>query len=187
MSLYDPEAGYVWPDRVLALNCLLEMEKGRNGSALRRPPCLETLAQRYGCRVLHYVSCPADASDARARRLAANQLWVRDGLMMAVRLLSAMKRSGRSLQQLLRQLPDFATTSRIVPCADNPGRVLRRLAQDGQEHVGEGRPGPHEKRRDFRASGQAGTELDTDGGGHGYGDGRRALRRAAAEAGHASP
>lgn len=139
LSLHDPEAGYIWPDRVLALNCLLEMEKGRNVALpCDAPPCLETLAQRYGCRVLHYVSCPADASDARARRLAANQLWVRDGLMMAVRLLSAMKRSGRSLPQLLRQLPDFATASRVVPCADNPGRVLRRLARDEQERVGEG-------------------------------------------------
>ena len=139
LSLYDPEAGYVWPDQVLALNCLLTMEQGGNVSLpCDAPACLEALAERYGCRVLHYVSCPADTSDARARRLAANQLWVRDGLMMAVRLLSAMKRSGRTLAELVEKLPGFATASRVIPCQGNPGKALRRLEQTGRERVGEG-------------------------------------------------
>ena len=28
LSIYDPEAGYVWPERVLGVNCLLELEDG---------------------------------------------------------------------------------------------------------------------------------------------------------------
>ena len=82
LSLYDPEAGYVWPDQVLALNCLLTMEQGGNVSLpCDAPACLEALAEKVrmpGTPLL--FSCPADTSDAhRARRLAANQLWVRDG------------------------------------------------------------------------------------------------------------
>lgn len=30
LSLHDPEAGYVWPERVLALGCLMELEDGRD-------------------------------------------------------------------------------------------------------------------------------------------------------------
>lgn len=142
---------------MLALNCLLTMEQGGNVSLpCDAPACLEALAERYGCRVLHYVSCPADTSDARARRLAANQLWVRDGLMMAVRLLSAMKRSGRTLAELVEKLPGFATASRVIPCQGNPGKVLAPAGADRTGARGRGRPGAYQKRRGFRASCQAG-------------------------------
>ena len=57
---------------------------------------------------------------------------------MAVRLLSAMKRSGRTLAELVEKLPGFATASRVIPCQGNPGKVLRRLEQTGRERVGEG-------------------------------------------------
>lgn len=143
LSLHDPEAGYVWPERVLALGCLMELEDGRDlALPYDAPLAIEEMARHYGRRVRRYLSCPVEGCDADARRLAASQPWVRDGLMLAVRLLNRMRQYRVSLAELLSRLPDFGTASKTVPCDGNPGRILRRLAEEGTpagtEGAGEG-------------------------------------------------
>lgn len=62
--------------------------------------------------------------------------------MLAVRLLNRMRQYRVSLAELLSRLPDFGTASKTVPCDGNPGRILRRLAEEGApagtEGAGEG-------------------------------------------------
>lgn len=129
LSIFDPVAGYIWPERVLAINCLIELENG-NDLALPydAPIAIEEMAHKYGKQVQRYLNCPVDGCDTQARRLAANQPWVRDGLMMAVRILNWMKRQNVTLAELVEQLPHFAVTTKTIPCDCNPGRVLRRIA-----------------------------------------------------------
>lgn len=145
LSVFDEQAGYIWPDRVLALNCLFELMDGHDVALpCDAPVCVDQLAAQYGRRVYRYLNCPADTADERARRLAANQLWVRDGLMMAVRLLNRLKRERRTLSEMLDRMPAFAVTSKTVCCKGNPGRILRRLSDDKAspeekaEGIGEG-------------------------------------------------
>ena len=105
LSLFEPEAGYVWPEQALALSCLIELEKG-NDIALPydAPMAIERLAEQYGHRVKRYLNCPADDCDAEARCLAAGQLWARDGLMMAVRILYYMKQNNVCLSEMIQRL-----------------------------------------------------------------------------------
>ena len=143
LSLYDEEAGYVWPEQVVALCCLSEFENGRDVALpYDAPLAIERMAEQYGRKVRRYFACPADGSDEDARRLASGQLWARDGLMMAVRVLNTMKTQGATVRALLSRLPGFAVTTRTVPCEANPGRVLRRLMDDAgdrkEKGVGEG-------------------------------------------------
>ncbi|MCI8553518.1 MAG: NTP transferase domain-containing protein [Clostridiales bacterium] len=139
LSLFDEKAGYVWPDRVAALNCLFELEDGHDVALpCDAPVCLEALAEQHGRQIRRYLTCPAGKDDQKARSLAAGQMWVRDGLMMAVRLLNRMKQERRTLTGLMERLPVFAVTSRTVDCRENPGRVLRRLADGAEGTPGEG-------------------------------------------------
>lgn len=106
LSIYDPEAGYVWPERVLGVNCLLELEDGGDlALPYDAPVAIEEMAAHYGRKVRRYLSCPVEGCDGEARRLAANQPWVRDGLMQAVRLLSRMKQYHVTLAELLAACP----------------------------------------------------------------------------------
>ncbi len=134
LSLFDPEVGYIWPERVLALNCLISLECGEDLALPDEAPlAIDDMASHYGRAVHRYLSCPVEGCDAEARRLAAGQPWVRDGLMMAVRLLSRMKQTAVPLRELLSRLPDFGVARRTVPCDENPGRLLRTfLEQSGQ-------------------------------------------------------
>ena len=98
------------------------------------------MAAHYGHKVRRYLSCPVEGCDGEARRLAANQPWVRDGLMQAVRLLSRMKQYHVTLAELLGRLPDFAVTTRTIPCEGNPGRILRQLRDETPEAASDGAP-----------------------------------------------
>lgn len=140
LSVFDARAGYIWPEQVLALNCLIELENG-NDLALPydAPLAIEEMAEHYGRKVRRYLSCPVEGCDAQARRLAANQPWVRDGLMQAVRLLHRMRQRRVSLSELLSRLPEFAVSSKTIPCEGNPGKILRHLAPDeASRSAGEG-------------------------------------------------
>lgn len=138
--MFDPVAGYIWPERVLAMNCLIELKSGGElALPYDAPLAIDQLAASYDSQVKRYLSCPSDESDRDARRLAANQPWARDGLMMAVRLLGWLKRTHASVSGLLEELPDFAVTTKTVPCSANPGQVLQKLNGGRREtHRGEG-------------------------------------------------
>lgn len=131
LSVFDPVAGYIWPERVLAINCLMELKEGKDlALAYDAPAALDELARSYGARVKRYYTCPTGRDDREARRLAANQPWVRDGLMMAVRLLNWMKRHRVTVADLVEELPAFAINEKTVVCSADPAVVLRRLSEE---------------------------------------------------------
>lgn len=134
LSVYDPEAGYIWPEQTLALSCMIAFEKGQDVALpYDAPLAIEQFASQYGRKVKRYLNCPADGCDEEARRLASGQLWVRDGLMTAVRILDYMKTRQSSLKEAVARLPSFAVATKTIPCAVNPGRVLRRLSENAAD------------------------------------------------------
>lgn len=140
LSVYDEQAGYLWPYQVLALCCLAALEQGQDVALpADAPQALDELAAAYGRRVWRYSDSGGDeAGQSRARALAMVQPWARDGLMMAVQLLYLLHIRGESLRDMAARLPQFAVSSRVVSCRVNPGRVLQRLSSNSGETVGEG-------------------------------------------------
>ena len=139
LSVFDPIAGYIWPERVLAINCLMEVKQGHDlALPYDAPAALEQMAKAYGVKIKRYYTCPIGRSDGEARRLAASQPWVRDGLMMAVRLLSWMKRYQITISDLLEELPVFAVNEKAMACPIEPAEVLRKLSEEpGSQCPGE--------------------------------------------------
>lgn len=136
LSLFDDTAGYIWPERVLALNGLLALKNGEDlALPYDAPSALDDLAASYHRSVRRYGNCPTTDEDRQARELAATQPWARDGLMMAIRLLSALRRDRTPLSSLLSELPRFSVVSKSIPCHVNPGRVLLRLRQEDRSDV----------------------------------------------------
>lgn len=51
-----------------------------------------------------------------------------------------MKQYHVTLAELLGRLPDFAVTTRTIPCEGNPGRILRQLRDETPEAASDGAP-----------------------------------------------
>ncbi|HIZ56521.1 MAG TPA: NTP transferase domain-containing protein [Firmicutes bacterium] len=132
VSLYSRETGYVFREQLLALACLDCFRRGMDISLpYSAPHTIDRMAETYGKRVLRYYDCPCDHSDQEARTLAAAQPFLRDGLMMAVRIFSFLHREKLSLSEALALLPSFSTANRTISVAANPAAVLRRLKPEG--------------------------------------------------------
>ena len=139
-------------ERLLALCCQWEFQQGGDVALpYDAPEMLDALAAHAGRSTLRYLSSPADQSDSAARQLSARQVWVRDGLFRAVRLLSIVKETGRSLTQLSSELPPFYVERKsfALPC---PPSMLQKLLgeRDGEAVPESAREGIVLRKRDGR-------------------------------------
>ena len=117
-------------ERLLALCCQHELRRGSDiALPYDAPEMLDALAIHAGRNALRYLSSPADQSDAAARRLSTRQVWVRDGLFRAVKLLAVVKETGLGLAQLLAGLPPLYVESKsfTLPC---PPSMLQKLLRE---------------------------------------------------------
>ncbi|MFQ8600735.1 MAG: hypothetical protein ACLSAP_09260 [Oscillospiraceae bacterium] len=140
VTAFDEVNGYVWHERLLALGCMSEFEKGRSVALpYDAPRMLDRLAAQFGCAVCRYFECPADASDAKARELAKTQPFVRDALMLTIKLLDYLVRSGQTLQQAIGSTPEFAVTQKEYAYTGDVGALMRTLGSHAvQNEMGEG-------------------------------------------------
>lgn len=146
LSAYTPESGYLFSEKLLCLNSLAEFMEGRDAVVpYEAPAAIERIAQRYGRRVLRYYASPCDGSDAEARRLAADTLFLRDGLMHAVRLLAFLKKHGLTLAEAASLLPEFEVSTRLVGIHGSPAAIMRHFQTDSA--IGEGVAVENEKGR----------------------------------------
>ena len=94
-------------EKLLAVCCDSDMKNGRNIAVpYDAPAFLDSLAESRGRKVYRYLTTPADDADSAARSLAAKQVYVRDGLFLAIKLLSIMKERECTLDRLAAELPE---------------------------------------------------------------------------------
>jgi len=137
LSVNDPVCGYISFERMLAMCCLAEFMSGRDVALpYDAPRIIDELAGRHGRRVHRYLVCPAGDSDREQRQMAGTQPFLRDGIMMAVRLLNFLREHDMNMSELSGYIPPFAIFERVLTLDDAPTRALKGLASD--EPDGEG-------------------------------------------------
>lgn len=125
------EKGTVEYEKLLAVCCLNEMRNGRDIAVpYDAPAFLDSLAEGCGRRAYRYLSTPSDNSDSAARRLAAKQIFVRDGLFLAVKLLSLMKERESSLDTLISELPEKYIVRKTVPISFSPTNLASLVGEE---------------------------------------------------------
>lgn len=133
LSVTDEQGEYIPFERILALCALYEFKEGRDVALPSdAPQTIDAMAEKYGRKVYRYLACPADKRDEEARRISYSQFWLRDGIMIGIRLLVLLRRCGRSLQELLSEVPRFATVCRAVELGCSPGVLLGELREEGR-------------------------------------------------------
>ena len=125
VSVYDRVQDYIFTDRVLFLVCLDLFQRGQDAAVPSSAPlALEGAAALYGRKVFRYEDGFPSRTNQKARALGSRQLFLRDGPMLGLRLLSILRRSGGSLSQLEQRLPRYGRVSRMVPSPVAQAAVL---------------------------------------------------------------
>ena len=125
VTVYRTMQDIIHTDRVLCLVCLDLFRRGEDVALpASAPRMLDRAAAEAGRQVFRYEDGFPACTGMEARGLAVRQPFLRDGAMLALRLLSILKRSGGSLAELESQLPRFAVVSRTVAGNVPAGMVL---------------------------------------------------------------
>ena len=126
----------IWHEQLLAVCCLDEFTMGCDVALpYDAPIAADELASEHGRTVLRYLSCPADDSDSEARKLAAKQLWARDGLIMAIKAFSFSRRQGRELHEILERIPRFSLMSKQIDLSCSACDLLSKISDDSHKDV----------------------------------------------------
>lgn len=116
VTAFHRDCGYLPHERLLAICCNAAFESGQDVALCADAPfALEALAAKNGRRIFHYANCPGKSADKQVCALAREQLYVRDGLFLSMRLLGILEKSGKSLAELHRELPAFFVRRKSVP------------------------------------------------------------------------
>ncbi|MDR0884177.1 MAG: NTP transferase domain-containing protein [Oscillospiraceae bacterium] len=130
LAAWTKETGNVPHEKLLALCCLEEFKRGRPlALPSDAPQFLEGMARRQGVTLMRYLRSPTDDSDAAARRVAGGLHWTRDGLFLAVRLLSLVHLRHATLADLLAELPAIHVQQSYVDVSPTRIAVLENARE----------------------------------------------------------
>lgn len=83
------------------------------------------------------ILLPCDSSDEDARKMAADSVFLRDGLVMAVKLLFFLKKRRMTLAESAACSPEFETASRLIGIRGNSAAIMRQFHSE-TTGIGEG-------------------------------------------------
>lgn len=139
VSAFHRDCGWIPFDKLLTICCRAEFENGHDVAlSMDAPYAITMLAGANGRRAMRYCRTPADDSDQTARALALRQLYVRDALFLCLRLLGIIQKSGKTLPQLLQELPEFSVRRRTVSIDFPPTELLSVLQLENASPQKEG-------------------------------------------------
>lgn len=143
VAVYESVQDYVATEKIICLICLDLFRRGQDAAVpASAPRILDQAASIYGRQVFRYEDGIPSVNDRKARSLAVRQPFLRDGLMMGLRLLSVLKRRGGRLLELEHEFPEYSVVSRAVFPAEIPRRGAVLSFPTGELRV---RPIPNRK------------------------------------------
>lgn len=139
LTAFTRESGWISHDRLSAVCLNYEAQCGRDISVpFNSPHIFEAIASKYGRKIYRFYSSGPDSSDSAARELARADGFMRDALFMSVKLLSIINITGKSLDRLVNEIPDFYVSRRQIPISFSPSELSSRLSGENSSVTREG-------------------------------------------------
>lgn len=117
-------------EKVLALCCLTEFINKRNVYLpFNTPSVIRDVAKKYNQKVYNYDS-QSTQEHCDIKEKIRQSLWLRDGIQMAVRLLSYVNENNITIDELAKEIPEFSLTTRDVFITVKPSIIMDKLKSD---------------------------------------------------------
>lgn len=130
-SLYSDKTGYVFYERLIMLALKICFEKDIPVSVpFSFPIKANELTEKYNGKLYRYYNCSDDDSDFEARNIAMNadNMFVRDGLMLICLICGYVSEKQKKFSDLITEIPAVATIQRFVSINENPLTLLDMFA-----------------------------------------------------------
>lgn len=138
ISINTHETGFIFYEKLITLACLDNFINGKDVSIpYDSPRIIDKLAYKYNQKAYRYYTSPYDDSDKISRNLSLSQPYLKDCLMMAIKLLKFISENNYSLKSAIDLIPHFAVSSRLVSLSINPNAIIKKLNEKGTK-LGEG-------------------------------------------------
>ncbi|MEG2039249.1 MAG: hypothetical protein RRZ73_05935, partial [Oscillospiraceae bacterium] len=117
--------------KILLLCCMEEFELGHTVAlSYDMPVAIEKAGIPWNGKVVRYLSCPIDDNDQIARSIAAKQQWIRNPIMLAIKLLANIKLTKLGLDDMLDDVPKSDFYSTELPIETNPMVIISHLTSN---------------------------------------------------------
>lgn len=114
--------------KLFALCCMDEFERGEAVAVdIEAPLFIDALAKKYGGKVLR-MDFDKTPQNSPLREKAISQQFLRDGLMMTLKILD-MEKKGKNVRRLLKSIPDYATVLNDMGIETSASAVMRILSE----------------------------------------------------------
>lgn len=144
ISMYSEETGYVFYEKLITLACLSEFIQDNDVAIpYNAPRIINKIAQNHNKKVYRYYNSPYDTSDVKARDLSLKQPFLKDCLLMSIKILNFLNQNNYTLEQAISLIPHFSVSSRVISLGINPNLIINKLNQKGTS-IGEGIELDHE-------------------------------------------
>lgn len=143
LSAYTEKTGYVFWEKLVLIACEQNFALDLPAALpFTFPDAADRLALKMDGVVMRYRHSAEDDTDSEARKAASafENLFVKDPLLLAVRVADRMSREKKSLKALAAAVPDFYSAQRFVAAKASGTEVLHALsAEDKGEGVVSGK------------------------------------------------
>ncbi|MGN1081278.1 MAG: hypothetical protein ACI4QV_04240, partial [Acutalibacteraceae bacterium] len=131
ISVTDEEGRFVPSEKILIMLCTDEFSRGNNVILpFDSPKIIDSIATEYGVRAERYTACPFNNGEDEIKRKAEGSLFVNDGIIQGIKLLSILSQNKTTLAQEIASLPDFSSFSRSFTISVPPGAIMSNLPED---------------------------------------------------------
>lgn len=132
-SVYTEKTNYIFHERLILLAIKICCEKNIPVSIpFTFPSEAENITQSENGKLYRYYNCTdgSDDSIARTTAMRLDNLFVRDGLMLACIICKYLSENGFTLEEAMENIPKFCSVQRYISVSENPTRILDIFAID---------------------------------------------------------
>ena len=138
-SAYSDLTGNVSWEKLSALGIYIAFEKKLPVAVpVTYPTSADTLAENSNGRLYRFYNCSCGKMDLSARRIAqrADNLFMRDGVVLCAMICAYINDYGLSFNEVLKMVPDIYSTQRFVSFSGDYSKIFKAIREkndDGNE------------------------------------------------------
>ena len=121
-------------EKILAVVAHNELKKG-NDVALPwdAPQIITSLANSLGRKALRLSGYSTFYDESKLQSTSTNQIWARDAVLLMFKLINIINDEGRTLKQLVKELPEFYVAKKVMEIDVSPSLISKELLDNDFE------------------------------------------------------